>query len=398
MGRRILSAVLACGLGGLFGLGVLEIGLRVYNPVPLPIRGKQISLPVRKHVVYHNPVQSEKVDPVIEVTRNGLGFRGPDPPADFDAHLTFVAVGGSTTECRFLSDGKTWPDRVAARLSESFESTWVNNAGLDGHSTFGHRVLLDQVLLELEPDYLLFLVGVNDVGRDDVNEYDATLDPELASLRDRVIRASELLSTVQVLVRSLRATELGLEHLWELDLTEEPAAPVVEEEIVAAVARHERDLVPGYGRRLADLVRTAREAGIEPILITQPVLWSEGPDAATGVPIGPLVYGDQTAAMRSRVLDAYNREARRVGAAHGVLVIDAGRGMPKDSRLYYDWMHYSNAGAERMAEIVSDTLIPWLRSREEPARLARRAAPPARPTTRPRPPESPNRAYRPRTH
>jgi hypothetical protein len=34
--------------------------------------------------------------------------------------------------------------------------------------------------------------------------------------------------------------------------------------------------------------------------------------------------------------------------------------MPKDSRYYYDLMHYTNAGAQLMAELIYRQLSPFL--------------------------------------
>ena len=46
-------------------------------------------------------------------------------------------------------------------------------------------------------------------------------------------------------------------------------------------------------------------------------------------------------------------------------ISDAAREMPKDSRLFYDFMHYSNDGAARLGEIVAGHLGPWLTTRPE---------------------------------
>lgn len=362
---RGLRAGLALAVGGAVGAAVLEIGLRIHNPIPLRVRGKQIALPVNKRVIYRNPFPRSKIDPTVVVTRNSLGFRGSDPPRDFAAHRTFLAIGGSTTECRFLSDDRTWPARLEARLSHSFDRVWVGNAGFDGHSTFGHLVLMKQVVLGLHPDHLLLLVGANDVGRADLNEFDLSIDPAHQSLRDRWIARSELLSTIQVLYRSLRAFRLGLGHLWELDLRTAPTGVVSELEIERTVAFHRRSFIGAYRGRLERLVELALGAGIEPILITQPALFSDGRDPATGVAIGPVLYAGETAALRWRVLDAYNDETRAVGAEHGLLVIDAARDLPHDSRLFYDWMHYTNAGAEALATLVGEQLVPHLKGRSD---------------------------------
>jgi hypothetical protein len=70
--------------------------------------------------------------------KNSLGFRGPELPADYAERLSIIAVGGSTTECFYIPDGKTWPDLPADSLGGNFSGLWLDNAGLDGHSTWGH--------------------------------------------------------------------------------------------------------------------------------------------------------------------------------------------------------------------------------------------------------------------
>ena len=194
-----------------------ELFVRLVKPVPMPLRGNRIVLPRNKHFVLRTP--GGKLDEEITWTMNSLGFRGPPPPAPFDDHLTLIAVGGSTTECRLLSDGKDWPAKLLTKIRPTFGAAWVNNAGFDGHSTFGHAVLLQEALRDLGPDYVMYLVGVNDVGRDELSGYDATILPDAQSLRNQVVEASDLLSTAQVLYRSLRAFDLGLRHIWSLDLT-----------------------------------------------------------------------------------------------------------------------------------------------------------------------------------
>ena len=46
----------------------------------------------------------------------------------------------------------------------------MNNAGIDGHFTKGHAVLIQDYLINLEPDIIIFLVEINEVGRDELHE------------------------------------------------------------------------------------------------------------------------------------------------------------------------------------------------------------------------------------
>src|SRR5580704_17588568 len=81
----------------------LEIFLRIYNPFHFRLKGDRILLPINQEVRIRNTI-NPKLDSLIINTRNALGFRGPDTPANFRQVLSIITVGGSTTECRFLSD------------------------------------------------------------------------------------------------------------------------------------------------------------------------------------------------------------------------------------------------------------------------------------------------------
>ncbi len=361
----------ARGLGA-FALGIAasavlgEIALRAYNPVDVRILESEIRLPVRRKIVYRNAA-SPKLDREIVCSRNILGFRGPDPPADFDDRLTIVTVGGSTTDCRYLSDGKTWPDRLRARIAVKHPDVWLNNAGLDGHSTFGHTILLDQVLLDLAPDCIILLVGLNDTDRTDLNRRDALLTGTHTRL-GRTVDASELLSTMRVVSRSVRARKMGLEHVLDLDLAHLEVRDVSEEEIERRVEFNRRkEAVPAYAARLRRFVAKARSGGIEPILVTQPALFGEGADPATGVDLGPLVFARVTSSEMWRVIEIYNDVTRSVGSEENVLVVDLARLLPKDSAYFYDWMHFTNEGALRVAEILDHETESFFASRAGPA-------------------------------
>jgi hypothetical protein len=59
----------------------------------------------------------------------------------------------------------------------------------------------------------------------------------------------------------------------------------------------------------------------------------------------------------------YNEVTRTVGAQQGVLVVDVARALPKSSRLFYDFVHFTNAGAEGVARVAFDALCPFLARR-----------------------------------
>jgi lysophospholipase L1-like esterase len=343
-------------------LALLEIALRVFNPLPFRVRGERIVLPVFHRATYRTV--GPRLDPVVYNTRNSLGFRGPEPPRDFARSVSIVTIGGSTTECRLLTDGKTWPDALARKLSGSIPNVWVNNAGFDGHSTHGHAVLLEQAVVALHPAIALFLVGANDVGVPDPNAVDQTLVANPGRMRraaQRLFEHVEVLALAQNLWRYSQARREGLGHAWTTIDTAETlvmSAP----EIDAEVSRR-APAVEGYKQRLARLIEISRGAGIEPVFMTQPALYPHI-DIYTGKNTATLRVSDRgNGELDARLNDMNNNATREVARRESVFLIDLAREMPADSRLYYDFVHYSNEGAALVGEIVARHLGPFLRSR-----------------------------------
>lgn len=359
-GTKVLLVLLATGLA----LAGAEVALRVLDPFGFRVRGHTLVLPT--NVVYDIEAdlvaRTDQLDPHVVHTKNSLGFRGPEPPADFDRWLTLAAVGGSTTECFYLSDGKPWPARLAARLGPELDRLWVNNAGLDGHSTFGHLVLTRRALVPLRPDVTLYLVGVNEMFTDAPRDFDRLERSPVSVLAAH----SALVATLENLYRHWRTR--GIEDLGTMPkpvaLRDRPRRPVAPE-VTRRLQREHEPRLAAYRDRLERLVALNREHGMAPVLVTQPSLLG-GVDVRTGIDTRTLeveLWETLDGELAWRLLERYNDVTREVGRRHGIPVVDLAREMPKDSELFYDFFHFTNEGADRAAAIVHDALLPWLAER-----------------------------------
>lgn len=137
--RKTLVRKLYLALGAfLVALLVVEVVLQIHNPLSGRVKGDRILLPVNRVYSITNE-EIPDLDKKISHRKNALGFRGADPPTNAGEHFTIITVGGSTTECFYLTDGKTWPDLLSNRLSQSFDKLWLNNAGRSGGHTLVAR-------------------------------------------------------------------------------------------------------------------------------------------------------------------------------------------------------------------------------------------------------------------
>ncbi len=232
--RSFLAKVLLTFFGVIVALLLLELLLQVYNPLQTRIKGNRIVLTTNKTYHIKNDI-IKALPPEITVTRNSLGFRGPNPPSDLGNQLSLVTIGGSTTQCFFLSDDQTWTARLGEDLKRSFSPVWINNAGLDGHSTHGHQVLLEDFIVPLHPKVALFLVGANDVARGTIAEWDAEnvksgLQFGSAKAFIKSLSAySEVAALALNMYRSYTAYKAGLIH-QQIDFKQQGYLDIPEEE------------------------------------------------------------------------------------------------------------------------------------------------------------------------
>lgn len=348
--KNMLKNFLALFLSLLFCAIVLEIALRIHNPFPMRIRGEKIELPVYNKFIIRN-INTNKLDNPIIYTRNSLGFRGEERPRDINNYFSILTVGGSTTECLYLSDNKTWSYLLGKRLKEKFRRIWLNNAGLDGHSTYGHVILLRDYLIELKPKMIIFLIGINDVGQD--KSVTILKDDDI---RNVLARKSELAAFLLNTYRVLKAKHKNLGHRI-IDLKKEKTLILSDEEIQKTLEEYKKDHLKYYENRLLAIIDMCKKNGIAPVFVTQPFLLGDTTDKTTGVYLGNIKYTDhQNGVLFWDLLELYNRTTIKIANENNVLVVDLANKLPKDSKYYYDFAHYSNKGAEEIARILSSEL------------------------------------------
>jgi lysophospholipase L1-like esterase len=360
--------------GCLVALLVLEVLLRVYNPLEIRFKPDRIVLPVNKHYIINNVGKFTKLPPWTRHTKNSLGFRGEPPPRNFGDYLTIVTIGGSTTECFYLSDGKTWPALLGRALAHDFNRLWINNAGLDGATTYRHIILMEDYIIKLRPKVVLFLIGINDVGAGDIAAAERHRGHTLRHMWRALLYRSEVYTLEQNLYHYYIAQSRGLRHK-EIDLRKVETL----EHLPAGTAQktlqdYRTKSIPFFARRVEKLVKLCRGHGIEPVLITQPTLYGPGRDPVSGVNLATVkLRNNVNGGLMFQIVELYNAVTRQVAQTDQVLLIDLAREMPRNSAYYYDYLHYTEPGAAEVAAIVDRHLSPWLAARYP---SFRKAAPP----------------------
>lgn len=357
--KKILINIGLTIVSSLLALLLIEVLLRIF-PIGQRVKGDHIKLPINKDYSAKNLLIT-KVDDFIVHKKNSLGFRGKNPNNQDD--LKIITIGGSTTECNYISEGKTWTDILGSLLERDFNKLWWNNAGLDGHSTFGHCILLKSYIIKLKPKVVIFLVGNNDQGLEYISKYDLEnirdgLDFRSASrLFKSLAQYSEVASLGLNIYRYLRAVKAKYndhEVNYEVELRNWKRMDA--ENYAAEIIRHKKKCLPGYESRIQYLIELSKENGIIPIFVTQPVLYGNFKDENTGLNF-------ENTSQAYQILELYNDVLRKCCSSEKVMLIDMAHKMPKNSLYYYDWIHYTNEGCRKFAEILYASLSPYLADR-----------------------------------
>ncbi len=349
--KNILATL--CGL--LIAFFAVEILLRIYSPFETRVKGKQIVLPVKRTYIIKND-RIPGIDKLVTHTRNSLGFRGSEPPSDFHNYFLIVTVWGSTTESNLISDGKTWPEILEGKLRTLFPKIWINNAGLDGHTTFGHRVLLEDYIIKLRPKMVVFLVGANDQKVDGLTEFDNQNIKRFGFLKPkRILRQIAFRSKAFMFVlnfyRSKYARKLGLPH-HAFDFKKWESMDISQEQAAEKKNQYGGLYLDNYSHRLNHLIAECKKNSITPVLITQPMLWGKGKDKSSGIDLEKVKLGNMNGKLKYEILELYNDVTRNAGRKSGTLVIDLAEKLPKKTEYFYDTYHFTNVGSRQAADII----------------------------------------------
>jgi len=352
----------AIGFGILTGLILCEIILRIYNPFPFAVKKGRLILPANQDKIFTNN-WIQKLDHKIHYSRNSLGFRGPELPDSISKLLSVITIGGSTTECKFQSDSITWSFLLYQALKSQNDRVWLNNAGIDGHSTFGHLLLLKEYVLKLKPKFAVFLTGINDEEITAPDEFDLMTEKKIRAgsfkgFVKSILNHTELGRTAFNFYHVQVAYKKGLIHR-QVDIQDLIDNPIPDS-IIALRLKEQDPFIAAYRNRIDSIIRLCQSNGIEPILVTQPSLFGDYIDSAMRISMGTKWIRNEgtrsNSGLEDRKLERYN-DVLRSYAAH-LTVVDLAREMPKNSTYFYDFIHYTNAGAKKIAEILSRDLAP----------------------------------------
>ena len=277
--------------------------------------------------------------------RDRWGFRGPggDP-----AQVTILTVGGSTTNQLYLPEDATWQSVMARELAALGRPVVVANAGIDGQSTIGHLRAMTEWFPHvpgLKPRFVLFYVGINDVhaGGGAVDQL------QHASKVKWFRQHSALWQAGTKALGAIKARRARLTHepvdFAAATWTDTPLQPDWRPE-----GHHGLN---AYRDRLRALAAAAHGMGAVPVFVTQ----TRGDfKVVDGKVLGMGGDGELNGVDHYRRLSAFNAATRQVCAEQGLLCLDLAREVRFEPVDFYDYLHNTPQGAEKIGRWLAAKL------------------------------------------
>jgi lysophospholipase L1-like esterase len=361
----LLSSLLALVLG--------EVVLRVFS------RDAFYVWPPHLHQELHpTPDVMPGVSGTSRFEINSIGMRGDELSKARDFRI--LALGGSTTECLYLDQTEAWPHLLQERLGPR---AWVGNAGRSGLHTRHYRLQAEKLLDQLpRMDAVIVLTGVNDLSvrlsQDTAwKPADFTAPKALSGLMQEAFaiqpprfmdgpfyNKTVLWQMAKSLGRTLQsggATQDALGRIYETWRRHRHEALRVRQRLP--------DLGPALaecGDNLRAIARSAALHHARIVFVTQPFLWRDDlpPDLQRLLWLGGVGPFQKEAGHEyysvsalAAGMDAYNRTllatCRRITEA---VCLDLAALLPKDTTVFYDDVHFNEAGSRRVAEILAERL------------------------------------------
>ena len=331
------------------------------------------------HSVYEfvgDPEDTPGIEGVSHFVANSLGMRADEIPPD--AKRRILVFGGSTAIDVYLDQPKMWSHLVQDKLNATTgqPKTWVGNVARPSLATVHNLLELDRMVPNLpHMDMFVNLVGVNDFQLALHSSYtrNMTLEDNLNwTFSVRPIRRFRnrfalyrFYERIEDWWKRSRTSVVYTEYAsgfskWRVCRQSAPKGNLID------LPNLDEGLA-NYRSNLNQLIDRSEAHHTPMIFLTQPTLWKdhmtpENEAILTAGGVGSRddwctkkIYYSPTALARG--MDMFNDVLRDVCDRRKIYCIDLAARVPKERRYFFDDMHYSEAGARLVSDIVAAGII-----------------------------------------
>ena len=362
--KRFLDALLITALAILL-LGVLEFTVRVGSRLTsgdwpeTRMSSFRSELTTALHLYRRHPYLNVGPREGARVRAFGkqasfstLGYRSPERSIEKpEGVVRILCAGGSTTfDILALRDEESWPWRLEAKLRHHGLPVEVWNAGFPGWTSLENLISLAIRDQELQPDWIVFFQGINDLQPASQQPFDPQYERGHAEIAHRSLGFDlEPLRWHQrsLLLEKLRNQLWGAKNPWE-SLTASSSRDALQTSLpTAALATYERNL-----RTLTTL---ANSRGAQVLWVPQTLRLRAEHRHTDRSLLRDWIPGiaPEKALQALEQLNDVERRLAEEGVAH--LVEPVYSTWPDSS--WGDAMHFSAEGSERFAAFLEDLFV-----------------------------------------
>ena len=175
--KKQTVSLLVVALSCILGFFSFEIGLRIVSLDDPWTKTRDLNILRNFQMTYDisNHYQHDSLG--ADYIRDEYGLRDVcETPGEID----ILTIGGSTTDQRYVPFESTYQSILEKRLVAHVDDFGcVSNAGVDGHSTWGHMFSFEHwfpLIPNLNPKFIILYVGVNDADFKRINNPNSGFD------------------------------------------------------------------------------------------------------------------------------------------------------------------------------------------------------------------------------
>ena len=333
--------------------------------------------PNLRHTFYPDSTLFYGIKGAKQFSINATGTRGDV----FSANTkNYVCLGGSAIECLYLDDSEAWPQQLQYTLGSSYA---IGSLGKSGVTTREHYLHIKYTVKNLEHvNGVVLMAGLNDLmkrlSRDSSYDADFTFTNAVEdSLVNTIFlktgrmqaktwwRRTALFNLVQRVYHNSKQKGVKWDSIqddtgstlqqWREHRKKSTAIIDTLPDLSTALNEYERNLELIYEEAVQQhlkLVCVSQAAIYKDSLsdFGNGLLWMGG-IGSFQTEAGHAYYSPS--ALR-KGLDMYNERLKTFCKAKGILFLDAGRDLPRDTSVFYDDCHFNEKGAHLLSRYIAE--------------------------------------------
>lgn len=361
---------------------VLELGIRWW------FRHREVYYvwpPYLRLQLHPDPEVFPELERQARIEINSEGERGNEPPPSNTGLYRVLVAGGSPAECALLDGPTSWPGALERILGKrehlnmlGASHVHVGNIGGSGVASAHLNFIFNKVLPQY-PDLsvIIVMVGGNDVWDWLQRGAPAVYTPPLFPIGDaclihpgRAFGWSPGLNAMSELVR-----EIARRFLHPVKVRERSGRWTGEARSMrarAAETRHSvpdaKDMLAYFSRNFSELIKSAKAKAARVLVVEQPWFDKKNytPEEAShfwhgGMGGDPSKKEEVTVfyslEVLSQLMRLMNLRAAEIADVLGVEHLDLMPLLESSLRTFYDFIHFTPAGAAVVAEGIAKTLV-----------------------------------------